>query len=126
MPDLVSCTLPDIPAKRYFTIGEVAGLCDVKAHILRYWEQEFEQLSPVKRRGNRRYYRQEDVNTVREIKHLLYEQGFTICGARQILSSETPESIKAHEKTEASKHIDMSQFITELELLSEYLGEELL
>ncbi|THB65700.1 MAG: MerR family transcriptional regulator [Gammaproteobacteria bacterium] len=80
--------LPPIPAKRYFTIGEVSELCFVKDHVLRYWEQEFEQLSPVKRRGNRRYYRRQDVMIVRQIKSLLYEQGFTIGGARQQLAGE--------------------------------------
>lgn len=74
--------LPDIPGKRYFAIGEVAELCEVKPHVLRYWEQEFPQLRPIKRRGNRRYYQQEDVLMVRRIRSLLYEQGFTIGGAR--------------------------------------------
>ncbi|WP_028080452.1 MerR family transcriptional regulator [Solimonas soli] len=77
--------LPDIPRKRYFAIGEVSELCDVKPHVLRYWEQEFPQLKPVKRRGNRRYYQQDDVQMVRHIRSLLYEQGFTIGGARQRL-----------------------------------------
>ena len=75
--------LPLIPPKRYFTIGEVGELCDVKPHVLRYWEQEFPQLKPVKRRGNRRYYQRQDVLLIRQIKSLLYEQGFTIGGARQ-------------------------------------------
>ncbi|TXH03788.1 MAG: MerR family transcriptional regulator [Nevskiaceae bacterium] len=74
--------LPEIPRKRYFAIGEVSELCDVKPHVLRYWEQEFPQLKPVKRRGNRRYYQQDDVLMVRRIRSLLYEQGFTIGGAR--------------------------------------------
>lgn len=77
--------LPEIPRKRYFAIGEVSELCDVKPHVLRYWEQEFPQLKPVKRRGNRRYYQQDDVQMVRRIRSLLYEQGFTIGGARQRL-----------------------------------------
>jgi DNA-binding transcriptional MerR regulator len=77
--------LPAIPSKRYFTIGEVSDLCDLKPHVLRYWEQEFEQLRPVKRRGNRRYYQHEDVLLIREIRRLLYEKGFTISGARQQL-----------------------------------------
>lgn len=81
----LSPELPAIPAKRYFAIGEVAELCDVKPHVLRYWEQEFTQLRPVKRRGNRRYYQQDDVLLVRRIRSLLYEQGFTIGGARQKL-----------------------------------------
>jgi DNA-binding transcriptional MerR regulator len=77
--------LPPIPAKRYFTIGEVGELCDVKPHVLRYWEQEFPQLKPVKRRGNRRYYQRHDVMMIRQIRSLLYEQGYTIGGARQYL-----------------------------------------
>ena len=80
--------LPPIPGKRYFTIGEVSTLCEVKPHVLRYWEQEFTNLSPVKRRGNRRYYQRQDVIIIRQIRSLLYEQGFTIGGARQRLSSE--------------------------------------
>ncbi|GAB5451792.1 MAG: MerR family transcriptional regulator [Halioglobus sp.] len=75
--------LPAIPGKRYFTIGEVSELCAVKPHVLRYWEQEFPQLKPVKRRGNRRYYQREDVLTIRQIRGLLYDQGYTIGGARQ-------------------------------------------
>ncbi len=75
--------LPAIPGKRYFTIGEVSELCAVKPHVLRYWEQEFPQLKPVKRRGNRRYYQREDVLTIRQIRSLLYDQGYTIGGARQ-------------------------------------------
>jgi len=75
--------LPPIPGKRYFTIGEVSELCNVKPHVLRYWEQEFPQLAPVKRRGNRRYYQRGDVLTIRQIRALLYEEGFTIGGARQ-------------------------------------------
>ena len=77
--------LPDIPRKRYFAIGEVSELCAVKPHVLRYWEQEFPQLKPVKRRGNRRYYQHDDVQMIRRIRSLLYEQGFTIGGARQRL-----------------------------------------
>ena len=77
--------LPPIPAKRYFTIGEVSELCGVKPHVLRYWEQEFTQLKPVKRRGNRRYYQHHEVLLIRRIRELLYEQGFTISGARHRL-----------------------------------------
>lgn len=77
--------LPSIPAKRYFTIGEVAELCAVKPHVLRYWEQEFAQLKPVKRRGNRRYYQHHEVLLIRRIRQLLYEEGFTISGARNKL-----------------------------------------
>jgi DNA-binding transcriptional MerR regulator len=83
--------LPAIPGKRYFTIGEVSDLCGVKPHVLRYWEQEFPQLKPVKRRGNRRYYQRQDVIVIRQIRSLLYEQGFTIGGARQRLR-EMPKS----------------------------------
>lgn len=79
--------LPVIPGKRYFTIGEVSELCGVKAHVLRYWEQEFTQLQPVKRR-NRRYYQRQDVLMIRQIRNLLYDQGFTICGARQRLTGD--------------------------------------
>ena len=80
--------LPVIPGKRYFTIGEVSELCGVKPHVLRYWEQEFPQLKPVKRRGNRRYYQRQDVLVIRQIRSLLYEQGFTIGGARNRLQGE--------------------------------------
>ncbi|MFW2404098.1 MAG: MerR family transcriptional regulator [Gammaproteobacteria bacterium] len=80
--------LPVIPGKRYFTIGEVSDLCGVKPHVLRYWEQEFPQLKPVKRRGNRRYYQRQDVIIIRQIRSLLYEDGFTIGGARQKLMGE--------------------------------------
>ncbi len=79
--------LPPIPAKRYFTIGEVSDLCGVKPHVLRYWEQEFTQLKPVKRRGNRRYYQHHEVLLIRRIRELLYEQGFTISGARNKLDN---------------------------------------
>ncbi len=82
-----SIVLPPIPAKRYFTIGEVSELCGVKPHVLRYWEQEFTQLKPVKRRGNRRYYQHHEVLLIRRIRELLYEQGFTISGARNKLDS---------------------------------------
>ena len=81
-------SLPVIPSKCYFSIGEVSELCDVKPHVLRYWEQEFPQLKPLKRRGNRRYYQRQDVIMVRQIRNLLYEHGFTIGGARQRLSGE--------------------------------------
>src|SRR5512132_2539413 len=84
----VKAELPAIPAKRYFTIGEVSDLCAVKPHVLRYWEQEFAQLKPVKRRGNRRYYQHHEVLLIRRIRDLLYEQGFTINGARHRLESD--------------------------------------
>lgn len=88
--------LPPIPGKRYFTIGEVSELCDVKPHVLRYWEQEFPQLKPVKRRGNRRYYQRHDVLMVRQIRSLLYDHGFTIGGARQQLSSDAAKQDVSH------------------------------
>jgi len=83
--------LPAIPGKRYFTIGEVSELCAVKPHVLRYWEQEFPHLKPVKRRGNRRYYQREDVLTIRQIRGLLYDEGYTIGGARQRMTDEGGE-----------------------------------
>ena len=89
--------LPPIPAKRYFTIGEVSDLCGVKPHVLRYWEQEFTQLKPVKRRGNRRYYQHHEVLLIRRIRELLYEEGFTISGARNRLDN----SLGGEEKAEA-------------------------
>ena len=87
--------LPPIPAKRYFTIGEVSELCGVKPHVLRYWEQEFTQLKPVKRRGNRRYYQHHEVLLIRRIRELLYDQGFTISGARNRLDELVAEPTKA-------------------------------
>ena len=101
--------LPAIPGKRYFTIGEVSELCAVKPHVLRYWEQEFPQLNPVKRRGNRRYYQRQDVLMIRQIRSLLYEQGFTIGGARQRMSGD-----EAREDTTQYKQL-IRQMITELE-----------
>ena len=95
--------LPPIPAKRYFTIGEVSELCGVKPHVLRYWEQEFNQLKPVKRRGNRRYYQHHEVLLVRRIRELLYNQGFTISGARNRLDDHdvdvAPENLKPDSST---------------------------
>ncbi|HEX6928037.1 MAG TPA: MerR family transcriptional regulator [Gammaproteobacteria bacterium] len=101
--------LPVIPGKKYFTIGEVSDLCGVKPHVLRYWEQEFPQLKPVKRRGNRRYYQRHDVIVIRQIRSLLYDQGFTITGARQQLSGDT-----ARQDTAQSQQI-IKQLRTELE-----------
>jgi DNA-binding transcriptional MerR regulator len=89
-------TLPPIPAKRYFTIGEVSDLCGVKPHVLRYWEQEFTQLKPVKRRGNRRYYQHHEVLLIRRIRDLLYDQGFTISGARNRLGEAVAEPSKVN------------------------------
>src|SRR3972149_5006942 len=93
-----SGALPPIPAKRYFTIGEVSELCGVKPHVLRYWEQEFTQLKPVKRRGNRRYYQHHEVLLIRRIRELLYEQGFTISGARNRLDEQAREKHRAKEE----------------------------
>ena len=83
--------LPTIPSKRYFTISEASNLCNVEAHVLRYWEQEFSQLSPITRRGNRRYYQRHDVMLIRHIKELLYDNGYTIKGAKQKLSDEASD-----------------------------------
>lgn len=101
--------LPAIPAKRYFAIGEVSELCGVKPHVLRYWEQEFTQLSPVKRRGNRRYYQRHDVLMIRQIRALLYEQGYTIGGARAHLTNDVTKDDSAR-----SKQL-IQQMISELE-----------
>ena len=90
---IANSELPLIPAKRYFTIGEVSELCGVKAHVLRYWEQEFTQLKPVKRSGNRRYYQHHEVLLIRRIRELLYEQGFTISGARNRLDEIVAEPV---------------------------------
>jgi len=92
--------LPPIPAKRYFTIGEVSELCGVKPHVLRYWEQEFTQLKPVKRRGNRRYYQHHEVLLIRRIRELLYEQGFTISGARNRLDHRAASATIEHGEPE--------------------------
>ena len=110
-PTPVRQPLPPIPAKRYFTIGEVSELCGVKPHVLRYWEQEFPQLKPVKRRGNRRYYQRQDVLVIRQIRALLYEQGFTIGGARNRLDGE-----EAREDVTQTQQI-VRQMRTELEEL---------
>ncbi len=93
--------LPSIPAKRYFTIGEVSELCGVKPHVLRYWEQEFTQLKPVKRRGNRRYYQHHEVLLIRRIRELLYEEGFTISGARNRLEDNSEvQAVQTEELTQ--------------------------
>jgi len=107
--------LPAIPAKRYFTIGEVSELCGVKPHVLRYWEQEFGELTPVKRRGNRRYYQRHDVLMIRQIRYLLYEQGYTIGGAKAHLSSSD-----AKEDSQLTKQL-IHQMIGELEDILELL-----
>jgi len=108
--------LPAIPGKRYFTIGEVSELCAVKPHVLRYWEQEFPQLKPVKRRGNRRYYQRQDVLLIRQIRELLYEQGFTIGGARQQLDNDN-----GSDSTDRRKQL-IQEFRAELEALLQLLS----
>jgi DNA-binding transcriptional MerR regulator len=108
-------SLPPIPAKRYFTIGEVSELCGVKPHVLRYWEQEFAQLKPVKRRGNRRYYQHHEVLLVRRIRELLYNQRFTISGARDRLE-ETPAE-ETHEKPQLTPEAIRSELLGILEIL---------
>ncbi len=112
--------LPAIPDKLYFTISEVSHLCAVKAYVLRYWEQEFPQLRPVKRRGNRRYYQNQDILLVRQIRKLLYEDGFTIEGARSQLSN-TPESISQSVKVNAM----VKKVIAELETVLQNLQAEM-
>jgi DNA-binding transcriptional MerR regulator len=102
--------LPVIPGKRYFTIGEVSELCAVKPHVLRYWEQEFPNLTPVKRRGNRRYYQREDVILIRQIRSLLYDQGYTIGGARQRMTGE-----EVIDENSGDYKQMLRQMITELE-----------
>ena len=108
--------LPPIPAKRYFTIGEVSELCGVKPHVLRYWEQEFTQLKPVKRRGNRRYYQHHEVLLIRRIRELLYEQGFTISGARNKLGSRLaePELVPEEPASPPEPQVDLLALRTEL------------
>lgn len=108
--------LPVIPGKRYFTIGEVSELCSVKPHVLRYWEQEFPQLKPVKRRGNRRYYQRQDVLTIRQIRSLLYDQGYTIGGARQRMVDEVDGIAKGDVKA------NIPEMIEELEDVLKVLG----
>lgn len=115
-----SSDLPPIPGKRYFTIGEVSELCEVKPHVLRYWEQEFPQLAPVKRRGNRRYYQRHDVELIRHIKNLLYKEGFTINGAKNKLDMEANQPAKVQkEQDKRSKTIKL--LIGELEEISTLL-----
>ena len=117
MLDTGAMELPEIPGKRYFTIGEVSKLCDIKPHVLRYWEQEFDQLKPVKRRGNRRYYQRHEVKLVRTIRQLLYIDGFTISGARtklEGLDAKAVESGQSISLGSQSKNI-ISQVIKELD-----------
>ncbi len=117
-----AAVLPSIPAKRYFTIGEVSELCGVKPHVLRYWEQEFAQLKPVKRRGNRRYYQHHEVLLIRRIRELLYDQGFTISGARNKLSERGARKVVAEEIPEKDEVVMTSSFI-ELETVRSELSE---
>lgn len=115
--------LPPIPSKRYFTIGEVSTLCAVKPHVLRYWEQEFPQLKPVKRRGNRRYYQRHEVQLIRQIKNLLYVEGFTISGARarlQQLADDSDKPVGEAPNTGESKII--TQLVAELDEVRDILS----
>ncbi|SAK66680.1 MerR family transcriptional regulator [Caballeronia hypogeia] len=120
--------LPPIPAKRYFTIGEVSELCGVKPHVLRYWEQEFTQLRPVKRRGNRRYYQHHEVLLIRRIRELLYEQGFTINGARNRLDAQgraiddDSEVAEAPVAEQAQAAIDVDQLRKDILQVIDLLG----
>ena len=122
--------LPPIPAKRYFTIGEVSELCGVKPHVLRYWEQEFTQLKPVKRRGNRRYYQHHEVLLIRRIRELLYEQGFTISGARNRLDASLAEADPVNSRnhsnhasvTEHSEPIDLTFVRREIQSILQFLN----
>ncbi|GJH08626.1 MerR family transcriptional regulator [Caballeronia novacaledonica] len=120
--------MPPIPAKRYFTIGEVSELCGVKPHVLRYWEQEFTQLRPVKRRGNRRYYQHHEVLLIRRIRDLLYEQGFTINGARNRLDSQgraisdEAEMDDAQASAQAQPGVDVDQLRKDILQVIDLLG----
>ena len=119
---LPNSELPSIPTKRYFTIGEVSELCGVKSHVLRYWEQEFTQLKPVKRRGNRRYYQHHEVMLIRHIRELLYEQGFTISGARNRHSNEDDlEVIVVGDAPEPLETLDMAHLKRELNAILDLL-----
>ena len=134
-PSRKKADLPPIPAKRYFTIGEVSELCGVKPHVLRYWEQEFTQLKPVKRRGNRRYYQHHEVLLIRRIRELLYEEGFTISGARNRLDdvySQGREAARAEavERAEAAKagngrnKVDVAAIRREIKEVIDLLGND--
>ena len=115
-PNVGSDALPPIPAKRYFTIGEVSELCAVKPHVLRYWEQEFTQLKPVKRRGNRRYYQHHEVLLVRRIRQLLYDEGFTISGARNRLGETALHEHEVEEESDRMKSL-VAELRSEIEAL---------
>ena len=112
-------SLPDIPAKRYFTIGEVSDLCGVKPYVLRYWEQEFTQLKPMKRRGNRRYYQHHEVLLIRRIRELLYEQGFTISGARNRLADSAQSRAGAlHDSEHEAAYAEALEDVEAAEMLA--------
>jgi len=119
--------LPPIPAKRYFTIGEVSELCGVKPHVLRYWEQEFTQLKPVKRRGNRRYYQHHEVLLIRRIRELLYEQGFTISGARNRLDDHVVQAVDGAEISQSTIAVQDDALASSFDVraLRQELGEVL-
>jgi len=119
MEPLPTSSLPTIPAKRYFTIGEVSELCGVKPHVLRYWEQEFTQLKPLKRRGNRRYYQHHEVLLIRRIRELLYEHGFTINGARNRLDEPASVSQKVISN---GRSLDLSEVRSELKSIVSMLS----
>jgi DNA-binding transcriptional MerR regulator len=134
-PNRKKADLPPIPAKRYFTIGEVSELCGVKPHVLRYWEQEFTQLKPVKRRGNRRYYQHHEVLLIRRIRELLYEEGFTISGARNRLDdvysqgreaarAEAAERANGGSKAKRTAGVDVAELRRELREVIDALGAE--
>jgi DNA-binding transcriptional MerR regulator len=125
-PSRRKADLPPIPAKRYFTIGEVSDLCGVKPHVLRYWEQEFTQLKPVKRRGNRRYYQHHEVLLIRRIRELLYEEGFTISGARNRLDNslthdEKPEPPARNGRVAGPNGVDVAAIKRELRAVLDQL-----
>ncbi len=115
--------LPPIPAKRYFTIGDVSQLCGVKPHVLRYWEQEFAQLKPVKRRGNRRYYQHHEVLLIRRIRDLLYDQGFTISGARNRLDDIVADTAKPQRAAPVKARTDFNALRTELKDVIDFLRQ---
>jgi DNA-binding transcriptional MerR regulator len=117
----LKAALPPIPAKRYFTIGEVSELCGVKPHVLRYWEQEFTQLKPVKRRGNRRYYQHHEVLLIRRIRDLLYDQGFTISGARNRLDESVTEPVKASRQATVAASSNLAALRSEIKGVIEIL-----
>ena len=128
MEVLLTNSLPAIPAKRYFTIGEVSELCGVKPHVLRYWEQEFTQLKPLKRRGNRRYYQHHEVLLIRRIRELLYEHGFTINGARnrldgpETIPTASRASVRSAAENKVVRPLDVSQVRSEIKSILSMLG----